>query len=649
MSMLQVRWSLNAATPTKRKTLAADYNPIHKRLRDFGTEAQELDMMPTAAGAKAAAAPPAAPPPEKRVAAPPNPEVPEPPAKAAAKADALGPMQPVTLQSIVAELEGAGLLGLNSVEAPTSPQQQEAADAAAGGAAADKTRQLSLGAAGLLSAAGLLPNMESGSGAPVGSARSASSDAGAEVGAETSVSDTGSSYDGSALDATQAGDRSDTRDSPDPITFLESCGGTSAADAAADGAPPNAVRTESTTSLSSQEIRKHNEDFLRRHAAGGMLWQGVIPGSRQQGIIDPAALDQAEAPGSHSGSPDFSQQQLVPPLPATMQPSLAPLGARSHPALHQLPPLGPSLVGAPPPYGQSAAAHGHPLSMMQSMAPRLSTEVFDELAKELQMSEVVQDGEGDAASQDLLNELQGLCDMDEVEVDGTATAAAVDTTADGTVDASELFMSLDDEGLCEENPAPLGEGELSLVGEGAADTFAPPPPREQGLIVHEQGLVPGQGLLSTDEQGMLATDAQGMFHDHDQGLLSSGSMAPVSSDKASLLSELEALPIDAPSAGPMAPLRFACFDSVVEPASKRPKPAPPKPKSKFQLDATAAEAKRATAAQAGSSAPEPSRLATPPMELRKANDADEPTQHCLGRLRRHGRRWRGDRPHGTTK
>ena len=43
--MLQVRWTLNGPTPTKRKTLAADYNPIHKRLRDFGQEAHELHAM----------------------------------------------------------------------------------------------------------------------------------------------------------------------------------------------------------------------------------------------------------------------------------------------------------------------------------------------------------------------------------------------------------------------------------------------------------------------------------------------------------------------------------------------------------------------------------------------------------------------------
>ena len=47
MSMLQVRWTLNGATATKRKTLACDYNPIHKRLRDFGAEATELEHQQT--------------------------------------------------------------------------------------------------------------------------------------------------------------------------------------------------------------------------------------------------------------------------------------------------------------------------------------------------------------------------------------------------------------------------------------------------------------------------------------------------------------------------------------------------------------------------------------------------------------------------
>ena len=42
MSMMQVRWTLNGGTPSKRKTLACDYNPIQKRLRDFGHEGMTL-------------------------------------------------------------------------------------------------------------------------------------------------------------------------------------------------------------------------------------------------------------------------------------------------------------------------------------------------------------------------------------------------------------------------------------------------------------------------------------------------------------------------------------------------------------------------------------------------------------------------------
>jgi len=39
MSMTQVRWSLTAAKP---RTLACDYDPMHKRVRDFNHEAHEL-------------------------------------------------------------------------------------------------------------------------------------------------------------------------------------------------------------------------------------------------------------------------------------------------------------------------------------------------------------------------------------------------------------------------------------------------------------------------------------------------------------------------------------------------------------------------------------------------------------------------------
>ena len=173
--MLQVRWQLNAVTQTKKKTLACDYNPIHKRLRDFGAEAQELETLPNGdavvkpldkgdkRGNKAGKAAAGAKPPST---------------------DAEIAMLPVTLQSIVAELEGAGLLrNLDGAAVNSSATSHTAAthehstrSPRSGSPAATEEKQahqLSLGAAGLLSAAGLLPE---DSALPI-SARSLSSDA----------------------------------------------------------------------------------------------------------------------------------------------------------------------------------------------------------------------------------------------------------------------------------------------------------------------------------------------------------------------------------------------------------------------------------------------------------------------------------------
>ena len=169
--MLQVRWQLNGPTPTKRKTLAADYNPIHKRLRDFGQEAHELHnangvtiakpqekTKPAAVVAATKAGP--------SVAAAPTP------------ATAVDAMPVASLQSIVAELEGAGLL--NNMEAPPSPDKKADSRKVA-------SRQLSLGAAGLLSAAGLLPEDSTIAGAREPSNTSD---------ADPSASDAGSSFEG---------------------------------------------------------------------------------------------------------------------------------------------------------------------------------------------------------------------------------------------------------------------------------------------------------------------------------------------------------------------------------------------------------------------------------------------------------------------
>ena len=71
--MLQVRWSINAGNPNKRKTLACAYDPIRKRQHNFGNEAKEVvqqtpssNVMQEAPPAKPAAAKPAASKPSKK-------------------------------------------------------------------------------------------------------------------------------------------------------------------------------------------------------------------------------------------------------------------------------------------------------------------------------------------------------------------------------------------------------------------------------------------------------------------------------------------------------------------------------------------------------------------------------------------------------
>ena len=52
--MLQVRWSINAGNPNKRKTLACAYDPIKKRQHNFGNEAKEVVQAPRAHPAQTA-------------------------------------------------------------------------------------------------------------------------------------------------------------------------------------------------------------------------------------------------------------------------------------------------------------------------------------------------------------------------------------------------------------------------------------------------------------------------------------------------------------------------------------------------------------------------------------------------------------------
>ena len=58
--MLQVRWSINAGNPNKRKTLACAYDPIKKRQHNFGNEAKEV-VQQTPSSQPAQTAKPAAP------------------------------------------------------------------------------------------------------------------------------------------------------------------------------------------------------------------------------------------------------------------------------------------------------------------------------------------------------------------------------------------------------------------------------------------------------------------------------------------------------------------------------------------------------------------------------------------------------------
>jgi len=103
----------------------------------------------------------------------------------------------------------------------TDPQVKEDAPADPMGGMTEKPRQLSLGAAGLLSAAGLLPEDT----AMTSSARTTS-----DSGLEASASDAGSSFDGSVLD-THA-NAEDEDDGIDPLTFLRNCGDSAGAEPA---------------------------------------------------------------------------------------------------------------------------------------------------------------------------------------------------------------------------------------------------------------------------------------------------------------------------------------------------------------------------------------------------------------------------------
>ena len=262
MSMLQVRWQLNAMTTSKKKTLAADYNPIEKRLRDFGQEAQELKHLNASAvthsqdkGMKMAAS--AA-------------------SMGAAKvaSETMEQMPPVTLHSIVAELEGAGLLSnmdaaapaTSSTNAKTGAKSDDVSPASPASSVSSATTQkatgLSLGATGLLSAAGLLPDSP-----------------GVTVAAPPApASEAGSSLEGNAFENVD-----DTSADIDPLAFLETC--TDPAE------PPTfSARAESVSSLSSLEVSKHNETAYATASEPALEAQSSKPSSSQgDGEVSPRA------------------------------------------------------------------------------------------------------------------------------------------------------------------------------------------------------------------------------------------------------------------------------------------------------------------------------------------------------------------------
>ena len=258
MNMMQVRWSLKPQTNTKKRTLACDYDPIRKRLRDFGHEAQELVH-------NAEGKPVTKPINKSRKAAPAGAKKEKPaPAPPMLGSDALAAMQPVSLQSIVDELEGAGLLQTSQEHLHNKNDDALMTGSARGGTSTPPpTRRspssvpssppLSLGAAGLLSAAGLLPDETS---APAVGALAADEET-------TEASESGSSFGGDHA-ATILEDTSDTLD---PLDFLEGVEGAPSPMRPKTRAAPPAL----TPSSSSASTLAAPEDAVDPHD-GSFLW-----------------------------------------------------------------------------------------------------------------------------------------------------------------------------------------------------------------------------------------------------------------------------------------------------------------------------------------------------------------------------------------
>jgi hypothetical protein len=386
MSMLQVRWTLNGPTPTKRKTLAADYNPIHKRLRDFGQEAHELHAM--ANGVTIAK------PQEKKSAAVTAVKAGSPSAAAPTAATTLDTMPATSLSSIVAELEGAGLL--DNLETPASPNKNDDNRKAESHSA--KNNQLSLGAAGLLSAAGLLPEDSTSAAAREPSNTSD---------ADPSGSDAGSSFEGSATGV-------ETCDSPgeriDPFTFLQN---------AIDPATPQ-KKDAPSTNFAAAAI----SEASRNSSYNSLVTQAHAPASSEaaedksddestaaeRGLVTPDPIEkQPSKPGSAYGD-------QTPPLIKSPATSFDSATTEAPPAITTSAPPPPAITTGSPVVKKSTRLHNKAAAAAAAAAspveplptPPQSAPLERHLASEAAFEELANELEAEHSSESLLNELSGL-------------------------------------------------------------------------------------------------------------------------------------------------------------------------------------------------------------------------------------------------
>ena len=418
MSMLQVRWSLNAATPSKKKTLACDYNPIHKRLRDFGTEAHELEALssgvtkPQAKAKKAAT--------EKTAkAAPPT----------------ASPDVPVTLHSIVAELEGAGLLSSLDNGSKTTNKAFSPTDEAV-----EPPAQLSLGAAGLLSAAGLLPGDSA-----MPTARSNSS----EAGNEAEASDADSSFEGFTADT--VGPMDDLSDGIDPFSFLHACNEPLQSPAkcdprtATDAVPPAPISPE--TSFDKTTIRKVED-------AGG----AVAPAGAARGADADTDADASDA----SAVLDENEGMLT--LSDLLDPASKPE----------------SVTASSPPSPSSLDASS---SASAAVAPKADTKMMSDMAFEELANELETDN-----SHALLTELHGLYDLDDVTGPPSSDRGLRRVSNDGDDMFFGLGASSDDKTVLLHDLGALPEDDPSPSAPLTFDGFGAEPQRKarnvQGMQDH---------------------------------------------------------------------------------------------------------------------------------------------------------------------